>query len=56
MEVLTAPGARGRLHFHFYGPQSPLFAKTWKLPDLEEVQNRTRFTEGTRGCAPWCNG
>jgi hypothetical protein len=22
----------------FYGPQPPLFAKTWKLPDLEQVQ------------------
>jgi hypothetical protein len=26
------------LYFRFYGPQPPLFAKTWKLPDLEWVQ------------------
>jgi Protein of unknown function (DUF1214) len=26
------------LYVRFYGPQPPLFAKTWKLPDLELVQ------------------
>jgi hypothetical protein len=26
------------LYFRFYGPQPPLFAKTWKLPDLKWVQ------------------
>jgi hypothetical protein len=26
------------LYFCFYGPQPPLFVKTWKLPDLEQVQ------------------
>jgi hypothetical protein len=24
--------------FRFYGPQKPLFDKTWKLPDIEKVQ------------------
>jgi hypothetical protein len=23
--------------FRFYGPQKPLYDKTWKLPDIEEV-------------------
>jgi hypothetical protein len=26
------------LYFRFYGPQPPLFTKTWKLLDLEQVQ------------------
>ncbi|HEY6342555.1 MAG TPA: DUF1254 domain-containing protein [Bryobacteraceae bacterium] len=26
--------------FRFYGPQKPLFDKTWKLPDIEKIQNR----------------
>jgi hypothetical protein len=38
MEVLTAPGTRCRLYFRFYGPQPLLFAKTWKLSDLAQVQ------------------
>jgi hypothetical protein len=25
-------------YFRFYGSQPPLFVKTWKLPDLEQVQ------------------
>ena len=24
-------------YFRFYGPQQPLFAKTWKLPDIEKM-------------------
>jgi hypothetical protein len=23
--------------FRFYGPEKPLFDKTWKLPDIEKV-------------------
>jgi hypothetical protein len=23
--------------FRFYGPEKPLFEKTWKLPDIERV-------------------
>jgi len=26
------------LYFRFYGPQPPLFTKTWKLSDLAPVQ------------------
>jgi hypothetical protein len=24
-------------YFRFYGPQPPLFAKTWRLPDIEKM-------------------
>ena len=24
--------------FRFYGPEKPLFDKTWKLPDIEKMQ------------------
>jgi hypothetical protein len=24
--------------FRFYGPEKPLFEKTWKLPDIEEIK------------------
>jgi hypothetical protein len=24
--------------FRFYGPEKPLFDKTWKLPDIEEIR------------------
>jgi hypothetical protein len=24
--------------FRFYGPEKPLFDKTWKLPDIEKVK------------------
>jgi hypothetical protein len=24
-------------YFRFYGPQQPLFAKMWKLPDIEKM-------------------
>jgi Protein of unknown function (DUF1214) len=24
--------------FRFYGPEKPLFEKTWKLPDIERIQ------------------
>jgi hypothetical protein len=24
--------------FRFYGPETPLFEKAWKLPDIEEMQ------------------
>jgi len=23
--------------FRFYGPEKPLFDKTWKLPDIERI-------------------
>jgi hypothetical protein len=25
-------------YFRLYGPEKPLFEKTWKLPDVETVQ------------------
>jgi hypothetical protein len=39
-ESLRAGGAaQAVVPILFYGPQPPLFAKTWKLPDLEQVQS-----------------
>jgi hypothetical protein len=36
--IPTAANKEYFLYFRFYGPQPPLFAKTWKLPDLEQVR------------------
>ncbi len=36
--IPTAADTAYFLSFRFYGPQPPLFTKTWKLPDLEHVQ------------------
>ncbi len=30
--------ARFEALFRFYGPEKPLFEKTWKLPDIERVR------------------
>ena len=35
--VPTDPGGRFEVLARFYGPQKPLFDKTWKLPDIEKV-------------------
>jgi hypothetical protein len=36
--VPTSPDGGFEVLFRFYGPEAPLFAKTWKLPDIEEVR------------------
>jgi hypothetical protein len=36
--VPTDPARGFELLFRFYGPECPLFQKTWKLPDIEEVK------------------
>jgi hypothetical protein len=36
--VPTSPDGGFEVLFRFYGPEKPLFAKTWKLPDIEEVR------------------
>jgi hypothetical protein len=39
------PDPRGQFEmlFRFYGPEKPLFDKTWKLPDIERITaQRTR--------------
>jgi hypothetical protein len=36
--VATADGKRFEVLFRFYGPEKPLFDKTWRLPDIEEVK------------------
>lgn len=35
--VPTNPAGDFELLFRFYGPERPLFDKTWKLPDIEKV-------------------
>jgi hypothetical protein len=35
--VPTKPGHQFEVLFRFYDPEKPLFEKTWKLPDIEEV-------------------
>ena len=36
--IPTAPGKGWFPFFRFYGPDKPLFEKTWKLADLEKVK------------------
>ncbi len=36
--INTVPGKGWFPIFRFYGPLQPLYDKTWKLPDIEEVQ------------------
>lgn len=36
--VPTRAGGRFEVLFRLYGPEQPLFDKTWQLPDLEEVR------------------
>jgi hypothetical protein len=36
--VPTKPGGQFEVLFRLYGPEKPLFEKTWKLPDIEEVR------------------
>jgi hypothetical protein len=33
----TDPSGKFEVLFRFYGPEKPLFDKTWKLPDIEKV-------------------
>jgi hypothetical protein len=35
--VPTSASGQFEVLFRFYGPEKPLFAKTWKLPDIEQV-------------------
>jgi hypothetical protein len=35
--VPTNPGGQFEVLFRFYGPEKPLFNKTWKLPDIERA-------------------
>jgi hypothetical protein len=34
----TKPGERFELLFRFYGPEKPVFEKSWALPDIEKTQ------------------
>jgi hypothetical protein len=36
--VPTTSGGEFEVLFRFYGPEKPLFDKTWKLGDIEEVK------------------
>jgi hypothetical protein len=35
--IPTNPGGRFEVLFRLYGPEKPLFDKTWKLPDIEKM-------------------
>jgi len=35
--VPTSAARKFEVLFRFYGPEKALFEKTWKLPDIEEV-------------------
>jgi hypothetical protein len=35
--VPSDPNGKFEVLFRFYGPQKPLFDKTWKLPDIESA-------------------
>jgi hypothetical protein len=35
--VPTSPNGQFEVLFRFYGPEKPLFDKTWKLPDIERI-------------------
>src|SRR5262249_31752342 len=35
--VPTRPGANFEVLFRLYGPEKPLFDKTWVLPDIEKI-------------------
>jgi hypothetical protein len=35
--VPTSPSRKFEVLFRFYGPEKPLFEKTWKLPDIERI-------------------
>jgi hypothetical protein len=36
--VPTEPGGKFEVLFRFYGPETALFDKTWKLPDIEKLK------------------
>jgi len=36
--IPTQTGGKFEVLFRFYGPEKPLFDKTWKLPDIEKAQ------------------
>jgi hypothetical protein len=38
--VPTNPRAQFEVLFRFYGPEKPLFDKTWRLPDIERIAAR----------------
>jgi hypothetical protein len=35
--IPTRPGGGWEIIFRFYGPQKPLFEKTWRLRDIERI-------------------
>jgi hypothetical protein len=37
--VPTSADGKFEVLFRFYGPEKPLFEKTWKLPDIEEMKS-----------------
>jgi hypothetical protein len=36
--IPTRPGGQFEVPFRFYGPEKPLFDKSWQLPDIEKTK------------------
>ena len=50
--VPTSAGGQFEVLFRFYGPEKPLFDKTWKLPDIEK-QIRSARSVSSKACDAW---
>ncbi len=46
--VPTKEGGKFEVLFRFYGPEKPLFEKTWVLPDIEEVNGSNDPMKGSQ--------
>ncbi|QIO32316.1 DUF1214 domain-containing protein [Bradyrhizobium sp. 1(2017)] len=44
--IETIPGKSFFAYFRLYGPEKPYFERSWKLPDIEEVQTNSGATTG----------
>jgi hypothetical protein len=40
--IYTAPGRNFFTIFRLYGPEKPIFDKTWRLPDIERIERKMR--------------
>jgi len=36
--IPTSPSGEFEVLFRFYGPEKPLFDKTWRLPEIEKAK------------------
>jgi hypothetical protein len=47
--VPTSADGKFEVLFRLYGPEKPLFDKTWKLPDIAQVPNESLQPSGRPG-------